>query len=609
VADVEKPGIFERLKRRSVFRVGAMYVVAAWVLLQVADVLADPFSFPDWFQTTLIGALIIGFPIALVLAWVFDVTPDGVVRSTEDSRLELVRLRRGHKIDYAIIGTLVIALGLSYLREPEPVVQATEQVVDDNSPKGSAEQEVQEPDQAPSIAVLPFANMSDDPKQEYFSDGIAEDILNALVRNTGMKVVARTSSFQFKGKNQDVREIGTKLNVTHILEGSVRKSGNRIRVTAQLNSTVDGKHIWSDQYDRELTDIFEVQDEITQHIVNALNTKLLGSVYRSQSKANIEAYNLYLLGQFHLGRLEIEQAIEYHKQAMALDPNYIAVYNSLIFDTLLSIGLGLKEPEEAHTEARRLIMAALQLNSNDAVTLSWQAYVYQWVDFESQEAINQFDLLVRESPTGNTLLLYGRSLALLGQYDAAVLTLKEGLKHDPLSPLLYINLGHVLLIQGQYQAALDAFRRVETFGLKVPHLIAWVHLAKGNRAGIQMQLKRSKEIWEPGYFDFYTAIEAYLRGDSDQTNKALEPINELSGGLHLPLKFRAALLGDNLKLAVNYFTQGMQWSLINMSQDVRPVPVSFMQAFYENPEYQGILSEFRLDKPSVAKLNFPPLPF
>jgi|TARA_B100001964_G_C14219726_1_gene594679 hypothetical protein len=200
----EQPrGIWEELKSRSVFRVGAMYVVAAWVLVQASDVLADPFSFPDWFQTTLVGALLIGFPLALILAWLFDVTPDGIVRSTEQSREEQEQQRKSHKIEYVIIGMLVVAVGLLYFRDSAPTGQQAEVV--EQSVEESTAQEVTVEKQELSIAVLPFINMSNDPDNEYFSDGISEEILNALVKTDTLPVIARTSSFYFKNLNRTTK--------------------------------------------------------------------------------------------------------------------------------------------------------------------------------------------------------------------------------------------------------------------------------------------------------------------------------------------------------------------------------------------------------------------
>jgi TolB-like protein/Tfp pilus assembly protein PilF len=442
VADVERSGILENLKRRSVFRVGAMYVVAAWVLLQVADVLADPLSFPDWIQTTLIGLLAIGLPVTLVLAWIFDVTPDGVIRSTEDSRLELVRLRRGHKIDYAIIGTLVIALALAYFREPEQIVSELTAEI------------------PPSIAVLPFANMSNDPDQEYFSDGITEDILNALVRSTRMQVIARTSSFQFKGKNQDIREIGAKLNVTHVLEGSVRKAGNRIRVTAQLNSTADGAHLWSDQYDRELTeltDVFEIQDAVTQEILKALQLKLLDSdIIRAKHRntRSIAAWNEVILGrkQYYMSTYAaLEAAAQHFQKAIELDPNYADAYAALTGTYIRMVKWGMRQRQGSAELIKPLVQKALALDDHLAEAHLNAGFVrYIEGDYAGAEERYLHALALSKADV-QALTTYGEFLLYQDRPAESLQIFKRGLESDPLSIDLIVDIVNASDTLGRYE--------------------------------------------------------------------------------------------------------------------------------------------------------------
>ena len=271
-------GLFDELKRRNVFRVGIAYLVLGWVVLQAADVIFPILQFPDWTISFVAVLAILGFPLALFFAWAFELTPEGLKRDHEVDRSESIAHVTGRKLDFAIIGLLVVALGFvvwdSYLSEPgEVVVTETPAETVETTPVEDA------PTATASIAVLPFVNMSADKDQEYFSDGISEELLNLLARVPGLKVAGRTSSFAFRGKDTDLREIGAALNVSTLLEGSVRKSGNTLRITAQLINVADGFHLWSDSYDRELTDVFAIQDEISAAIVQALKTKLgLGSL-------------------------------------------------------------------------------------------------------------------------------------------------------------------------------------------------------------------------------------------------------------------------------------------------------------------------------------------
>ncbi len=294
--------LFQELKRRNVFRVGMAYALVAWVLLQIVDFVLEVISAPDWILQVFVLAAAVGLPVALIVSWVFEMTPEGIKRESEIDRSQSITPDTGRKLDRVIIAFLaaavVILLADRFVSRPQPIADSPPLAV-------SGELEKQEDSRGPgvadtekSIAVLPFVNMSPDPDQEFFSDGISEEILNLLVRLPGLKVAGRTSSFSFKDSGANLREIGEKLRVSHILEGSVRKSGDRVRITAQLIQVEDGFHLWSETYDRQLVDIFAVQDEISAAIANALAVQLAlsgSNASRSNSTTtNIEAYETYL---------------------------------------------------------------------------------------------------------------------------------------------------------------------------------------------------------------------------------------------------------------------------------------------------------------------------
>jgi len=261
--------VFEQLKRRNVIRVAALYVVVSWLILQVADVLVDAFELPNWSMRLLIAILLLGFPLALAFSWIFELTPEGVMRETEISEGSNRRFAR-RTLNIAI--ALLLTLGIG--------IVAIERIIPEDVP-------------ARTIAVLPFVNMSDDPGNEYFSDGLSEELLNVLAEIRELKVTARTSSFAFKNKETDIPTIARQLNVANVLEGSVRKSGNQIRITAQLIDAASGYHLWSETYDRTLDDIFEVQDEIAAAVVDALRLSLLGEEPRVR-QTTPEAFSAYL---------------------------------------------------------------------------------------------------------------------------------------------------------------------------------------------------------------------------------------------------------------------------------------------------------------------------
>jgi TolB-like protein len=612
VADVEQPGVLEKLKRRSVFRVGAMYLVAAWVLVQVGDTLGEPLSLPGWFQTTLIAALVIGFPITLLLAWIFDITPAGIVRSTEDSRIELEDLRQGRKIDYAIIGALVVAVGLLYLREPESVEQSTDPIVENRSAQESVVPEIAKPAEEPSIAVLPFANMSNDPDQEYFSDGISEDILNALVKNTRMKVVARTSSFQFKGKNQDVREIGAKLDVTHILEGSIRKAGRQIRVTAQLINAVDGKHIWSEQYDRELTDIFKVQDEITGQIVHALTANLLVANESAHPTSNMEAHNALMLGRYHRDRSDLEQAIPNLERAIALDPGYADAYIELANTRITMVGDIRASAREQYPLIRRLMDQVRTLDPDHPGLRELDVYFLYLVDHHYQLAIDEIDALVRQYPNSTTgLYRYGAMLWVLRQYDSALRVYDQALKLDPLSTAYRHSKAWTLVSSGRLNEADESIQVLD----EVAHptaasLISLVALAKGDLDELQSQLDRGPDAYYYPYLYYeYQIAVARAQGHPERGASFLEPLRQIAAGHTLYVKTRVALIEGDVETALMHFEEGINKSLEEIVWLTHPLPIPHHREFFAHPEYQRILEDVGLDDDSISKLEFPPLPF
>jgi TolB-like protein len=316
----------EELKRRNVFRVAAAYLVTAWVTLQLADIVLENIEAPAWILQVFMLALGLGFPLAMIFAWAFEMTPEGLKKEKDVDRSQSITHETGQKLNRTIIAVLALAVVLllfdRFMPGPEPGDTAPEQV---------AVQAVEE-EKAKSIAVLPFVNMSSDSEQEYFSDGISEEILNSLARVKELKVAGRTSSFAFKGQNQDLRQIGETLGVEHILEGSVRKSGAKVRITAQLIQVEDGFHLWSDTYDRELTDVFAIQDEIATAILEQLKAQLLDGeipAVAATATTDSEVYDLYLLARqriYERKRLSIESAVELLDDALVKDPNYAPAY-------------------------------------------------------------------------------------------------------------------------------------------------------------------------------------------------------------------------------------------------------------------------------------------
>ena len=334
--------LFYELKRRNVFRVALVYIVAAWLLLQVADVVLNNIEAPNWVFQTILLLVALGFPFAVIFAWAFELTPEGLKKEKDVDRSQSITQVTGRKLDFTIIAVLVLALG--YFAYDKFVIDSGQgETLATASTQAEESSETDTPEM--SIAVLPFVNMSSDPEQEFFSDGISEELLNMLAQFPGLRVAARTSSFQFKGTNQDIAKIADTLNVAHILEGSVRKSGTKLRITAQLIKADDGFHLWSHSYDRELDDIFAVQDEIARAISDALKVKLALDIAVGEAAqptivkaVNTDAYEAYLRGRqliHRRGRESLEDAVRHLQRSLRLDNDFASAHAQLAIATTL----------------------------------------------------------------------------------------------------------------------------------------------------------------------------------------------------------------------------------------------------------------------------------
>jgi TolB-like protein len=306
--------LFVELKRRNVIRVAAAYLVASWLLIEATSVLIDIYEAPGWVPKLMVGLLALGFPITLFFSWAFEITPEGVKREAEVDRAGSISHETGRKLDLITIGMLVLVIALVGVERFVLAPPSTTQAVATTSG---------------SIAVLPFVNMSGDAENEYFSDGISEEILNVLAGIPELQVAARTSSFQFKGQDQDIPLIAQQLGVATVLEGSVRKQGERVRITAQLIAADSGFHLWSETYDRDLTDIFAIQDEIAAAIARALEVHLDVQSATGYGTEDLAAYDRYLRGM-HLWRLRTEasllEAIDSFQSAIDADPEFARAY-------------------------------------------------------------------------------------------------------------------------------------------------------------------------------------------------------------------------------------------------------------------------------------------
>ncbi len=441
--------LFKELLQRKVFRGIGIYVLAAWLIMQAAEIVLPAFELPTWTLRFVIIALVLGLPVVAVLSWIFDVTPSGIKRDSEIERAERNPSRTGRLIDFTIIGVLAIAatyFGWHYF-SGSPVI-----------PEAAA--------MDPSIAVLPFVNMSGDQDNEYFSDGVSEELLNALAKVEGLKVAGRTSSFFFKGKDQDLRIIGQQLGVATVLEGSVRKAEDRVRVTAQLVKTSDGFHLWSDTFDYQLDDVFQVQDEIARAVVRALKGKLLGEdvlATTSTKTTSSQCFASYLQGRNQLHRRRKESIIRSEalfKEAIEADPNYAPAWVGLAESYMLQhINHDLLTFEDAERKAEEAIQRALALDDNSSEAYAALGLIRMQTE-RQEEAEAAFSRSLALNPNYPEALHW---YALLdknrGNIDRAYEKLSRSLELDPLHPVARANLGAILIARGDYGQAKSFFER------------------------------------------------------------------------------------------------------------------------------------------------------
>ena len=461
----QKTGFIEELKRRNVFRVAVAYLVSAWLLLQLADIVLENISAPQWIMQVFMLALAVGLPIALIFAWAFELTPEGIKRERDVDRSQSITPKTGRKLDFIIIGIMAAVIvvllvdrftGKDAIDTSDVIPEMaeigsepfsgvpTQANAQDRGEKGS------DPISAPSIAVLPFVNMSSDPEQEFFSDGISEEILNSLARVKELKVAGRTSSFAFKGQNQDLRQVGETLGVDHILEGSVRKAGTTVRITAQLIQVEDGFHLWSDTYDRELTNVFEIQDEIASAILEQMKKHLVGvdinDSMQVAQRTDPRVYDKYLLARqriYERKQLSIEAAISLLEQAIEIDPGYAPAYAQLgIANLLLSErNYGKLKQADSDAIAKPYLDKALELDPESAEAWAGIGLYHTNRPTEDPLAIEPLEKALAINPSlidaSNWLqITYGG----LGDKLRALEILEDMVERDPMYPPGYGNL-------------------------------------------------------------------------------------------------------------------------------------------------------------------------
>ncbi|MEY2575421.1 MAG: adenylate cyclase [Verrucomicrobiota bacterium] len=451
---MNKNSFFSELKRRNVYKVAVAYAVAAWLLIQIATQVFPFFEIPNWAVRLVVIVLMIGFPIALVLSWAFEITPEGIKRESEINADKSITHHTGRKIVAITIVLAVIAAGLLALQLWGPKRSTI-------APKQDEATVVPEK----SIAVLPFENLSDDKSNSYFSDGITEEILNALAQIPNLKVAARRSAFQFKGNDLDLKKIGLVLGVGHIVEGSLQKAGDQVRINVRLVDVQKGLQVWSDKYDRKLDNVFAIEDEIAKAIATRLRVQLTGGGGQplvADSTSNPQAHELYLRG---LGLLAargrgLREAGDLFQQAVQLDDSYAQAWGALAITHLLLPAYRLESYEAALPNGEAAAQRALSLDSNTA-----SAYVAVGLANTARcrwpEADQAFHRALALAPgDAEAVNQYAQFLSVVGQLQASLREIERAQQLDPLSPIIAVIHSKALAALRRDDAADSQFRSV-----------------------------------------------------------------------------------------------------------------------------------------------------
>lgn len=505
--------IYSELSRRNVLRVGAAYVVAAWLVIQVAETVFPLFGFGDTPARIVVIVLAIGLLPALVLAWAFELTPDGLKKEKDVDRSKSITARTGKKLDRTIM--VALALGIGYFAFDKFVLSEYREasIAEQARLDGRAEALIDSYGDN-SIAVLAFKDLSVEQNHEYLSDGLAEELLYLLSSIPELRVISRTSAFSFKGQKLPVPEIAKRLNVAYILEGSVRLAGNRVRIRVQLIEAHSDTHLWSETYDRTVEDLLEIQDEIASQVVGGLRPKLLGKVPEVEH-TDAEVYSNYLQARYFAGQgtvKSLDQSIELLHNALELDPAYAPAWSQLAGAYLLQANSGTRSMKQSFEAARAAAMKALDIDptlSSAHERLAWIAMKFDW-NFSAAASH-----LGAASAQGQSSRYYSDLARILGRFDLAIDLGRKDIRHDPLSPLAYNNLAVSLMAAGQLSEA-------EKVLAKASELSPQMVLAQFNLAMLRLAQIRPGDALNLAAKIDVTEIKMYIRALAHFANDELE---------------------------------------------------------------------------------------
>jgi TolB-like protein/Tfp pilus assembly protein PilF len=517
---------FAELKRRNVYKVAIAYGVVAWLLVQITTQVFPFFEIPNWGVRFIVLFIMVGFPIALVIAWAFEATPEGIKR-TETADAEGQRSRGGAWVYIVAIGA-ALSVGLFFLgRYSAPERKAASVGISDKS-----------------IAVLPFENLSGNPENAYFTEGIQEEIFTRLAKIADLKVISRTSTQQLQSKPANLSEIAKQLSVANILEGSVQRSADQVRVNVQLIKAASDAHLWADTFDRKLTDIFAAESDIATTVAETLQAKLTNSEKTAIAKrptANTEAYELYLKGRFFWNKrtgADLRTAIEYFNQALGKDPSYALAYAGLADSYGLLHVFGAASPADSFPQAKAAAKRALELDDKLAEAHTSLAFCLARYDFDLEQSLKEFERAIQLNPNYATAHQWSTgSLAALGQFDRAIAEGKRAAELDPLSLIINVDLGTDYFIARRYDEAIAQLRKT----IEMDPRFYRAHRVLGRVWQLKGQLNEAiaeyRKALELNYDPYVLASlgQAYARaGQREEAQRILARLSEEAKSRYVP---------------------------------------------------------------------------
>jgi TolB-like protein/Tfp pilus assembly protein PilF len=533
---MHRSGFFLELRRRNVIRMAGLYIVAAWLIIQVSSTVLPMFDAPAWLPRSLVFLLAIGFVPTLIFSWVFELTPEGLRREGDVPAEQSIMSETGQRMNHMIIAVLVLALAffgfdkfiLTPKREAALVTSAHEEGTKQAATTPSAPAAGDK-----SIAVLPLANASGNKDEQFFSDGLSENLIIALSQFDGLTVIGRNSSFQFRDSKDDSKAIGAKLGVATLLEGSVQHVGDVVRVSAELINAANGHTLWSERYDRPYKDLFALQDDITKQVASALKAKLLtGAGATTQTDrppgGNLEAYTAFLQGKFYAARFieaDDREAIAQFSEATRLDPRYALAWSELSH-TATGMAARFLEGERAqqvYAQARQAAATALELAPDLAAAHGALAYVRLTADFDWADAEAEYRRGLELAPNdGNAKFGLGEVLAALGRAEQSVELTRQALATDPLNPRWHAYLAQYLSALGQQDEARKAILKaiaLQPGGSATHEQLTIIEILSGDaKAALAAARQESPGPWQ----DLALALAQQFSGDSTAAETALK---------------------------------------------------------------------------------------